>query len=193
MTRTRMSATARRHQLLDVARDVVAAEGFHAATIERVAREAGVTRTLIYRQFGDLPGMVAALVERETEVVLDGLLHALTPVPADLGPTDVAVATVRATLEATAAAPVSWRILLNPPEGGPPELHERISAGRALARAHVRHLLTDRIAVRLPDPDLSAHLVHLVGDELVRLHVNDPETYPVERILAQVRAMSMHP
>lgn len=188
-----MSATARRHQLLDIARDVVAAEGFHAVTIERVAREAGVTRTMIYRQFGDLPGMVSALVERETEVVLDGLLHALTPVAADLGPEEAAVATVRAMLEATAAAPVSWRILLNPPEGGPPALHERISMGRALARAHVRHLLTDRIAVRLPDPDLSAHLVHVVGDELVRLHVNDPETYPVERILAQVRAMSVRP
>lgn len=182
-----MSAEDRREQLLDVALDVVVAEGFYAATIERVAREAGVTRTLIYSQFGDLPGLVSALVERETGRAMEGLVDALAPMPEDLGFVEVGEALLRAMVDAVNRAPRSWAILLNPPEGGPPELHERIAAGRALARVHVQELLTGRLPDGVADPELAAHLHQLLGEELVRLHVRDPERYPLERMVRQIR------
>lgn len=187
MTRQRMSAESRRHMLLDIARDVVVAEGFHAATIDRVAREAGVTRTLIYAQFGDLPGMVSALVDRETAQAMIGLAEALAPMSAQLDFVEVSEALLRAMLHAVTLAPQAWRILLNPPEGGPPELHERIAAGRALARAHVQHLLTSRLPDGVADPELAAHLHQLAGEELVRLHMRDPKTYPVARLVRHIR------
>jgi hypothetical protein len=84
-------------------------------------------------------------------------------------------------------APDAWRILLNPPEGGPPELHERIAAGRALARAHVQHLLTSRLPDGVADPELAAHLHQLSGEEMVRLHMRDPKTYPVARLVRHIR------
>ncbi len=187
MTRQRLSAESRRHMLLDIARDVVVVEGFHAATIDRVAREAGVTRTLIYAQFGDLPGMVSALVDRETAQAMIGLTEALAPMSAELDFVEVSEALLRAMLHAIAVAPDAWRILLNPPEGGPPELHERIAAGRALARAHVHHLLTSRLPDGVADPELAAHLHQLSGEEMVRLHMRDPETYPVARLVGHIR------
>lgn len=182
-----MSAEDRREQLLDVALDVVVAEGFYAATIERVAREAGVTRTLIYNQFGDLPGLVSALVDRETGRAFKGLVDALAPMPADLDFVEVGETLLRATVAAVNRAPRSWAILLSPPEGGPPELHERIAAGRALARVHVQELLTSRLPDEVVDPELAAHLHQLLGEELVRLHVRDPERYPLARIVRQIR------
>src|SRR6266545_3074874 len=94
MTR-RMRSAERRAQLLDTARALVATQGFHAATIDRVAREAGVTRTLIYMQFGDLAGMVEALVERESAIVQDGLERALLRLPRNLSPVDAAIAAGR--------------------------------------------------------------------------------------------------
>ncbi|WP_405183513.1 TetR/AcrR family transcriptional regulator [Nocardia sp. NBC_01377] len=68
-----MSATDRRAQLLDIARDIVAAEGFAAVTIERVARSAPVARALVYQQFVDLSGLMTALLERESEIALAGI------------------------------------------------------------------------------------------------------------------------
>lgn len=182
-----MSAPARREQLLDVAVDLVVTEGFHAATIERVARAAGVTRTLIYTQFGDLAGLVSALVDRETGTAMEGLLEALAPMPDELDIVEVAESLLRAMVHAASIAPKSWQILLDPPEGGPPELHERIAAGRSLARAHVQQLLAERVSHTLADPELSAHLHQLAGEELVRLHRRDPGSYPLARVVRQVR------
>ncbi|WP_232839780.1 MULTISPECIES: TetR/AcrR family transcriptional regulator [Nocardia] len=71
--RRRMSAADRRAQLLDIARDIVAAEGFAAVTIERVARSAPVARALVYQQFVDLSGLMTALLERESEIALAGI------------------------------------------------------------------------------------------------------------------------
>lgn len=187
MQRRRMSAEERREQLLDVALDVAVAEGFHAVTIDRVARDAGVTRTLIYSQFGDLAGLVSALVDRETGSAMQGLAEALAPMPEQLDFIEVAEALLRAMVAAVEAAPRSWTILLNPPEGGPPELHERIAAGRALARVHVQELLTGRLPDEVADPELAAHLQQMLGEELVRLHVRDPERYPLPRMVRQIR------
>ena len=187
MQRRRMSAGDRREQLLDVALDVVMAEGFYAVSIDRVARDAGVTRTLIYSQFGDLAGLVSALVDRETGSAMAGLADALAPMPDELDFVGVGEALLRAMIGAVERAPRSWSILLNPPEGGPPELHERIAAGRALARVHVRELLTSRLPDEVADPELAAHLHQLLGEELVRLHVRDPERYPLDRMVRQIR------
>ncbi len=184
----RMSAADRREQLLDVALDVVVGEGFYAATIDRVARDAGVTRTLLYNQFGDLAGLVSALVDRETGSAMAGLADALAPLPDELDFVEVAEALLCAMVGAVERAPRSWAILLHPPEGGPPELHARIAAGRALARAYVQELLTSRLSADVADPELAAHLHQLLGEELVRLHVRDPERYPLDRVVRQVRS-----
>ena len=50
-----MSAEQRREQLLDVTKEIVGEQGFHAVSIEAVARRAGITRPVVYGHFGDLP------------------------------------------------------------------------------------------------------------------------------------------
>src|SRR4051794_20336372 len=49
----RMTAPQRREQLLDVTKEIVAEHGFHAVSIEAVAREAGISRPIVYGHFGD--------------------------------------------------------------------------------------------------------------------------------------------
>src|SRR5436305_14923562 len=61
----RMPAEERREQLLDMTKSIVERQGFHAVPIEAVAREAGVSRPIVYGHFKDLPGLLEALVERE--------------------------------------------------------------------------------------------------------------------------------
>ncbi len=59
----RMTAGERREQLLDAAKAIVVADGFHAVSIEAVARAAGITRPIVYGHFRDLGGLLEAYTE----------------------------------------------------------------------------------------------------------------------------------
>ena len=64
----------RREELLDAADLVVQRDGASASMLT-IAAEAGITKPVLYRHFGDKAGLHAALAERHTERML-GLLQA---------------------------------------------------------------------------------------------------------------------
>ncbi len=53
----RMTAEQRREQLLDVTKAIAVERGFHEISIEAVAKEAGISRPIVYGHFGDLAGL----------------------------------------------------------------------------------------------------------------------------------------
>ena len=186
MPATRMQAGQRREQLLDATKAIVARRGFHAVSIEAVAREAGITRPIVYGHFRDLAGLLEALVEREAARALSQLAAVL---PTDLGhqrdPRAALLAGLRGYLEAVRDDPGTWRLVLMPPEGAPHVLHDRIARGRAavveeLARAVGPGLGPGRAS---PDPELFAHTLSAISDQGARLLLTDPQRYPVERIV----------
>ena len=167
----RLSAEERREQLLDVTKRIVLAQGFHAVSIEAVAREAGISRPIVYGHFTDLPGLLEALVDREGARAL-AQLETVLPQP-DL------LEALRAYLEAVSADPDTWRLVLMPQEGAPRLLHDRISRGREAVVARLAAGL--RPSSDLPDPELSAHLMSAYADEAARLVLTG--RFPPERIL----------
>ncbi len=173
-TVTRMSAGARREQLLDAAKAVVADGGFHAVSIEAVARRAGITRPIVYRHFADLDALLDALVERETLRALGQLREFL--------PREDLISALEGYLAAVAGDPATWRLVLVPLEGAPGLLRERIAAGRAAVVAQ----LAGRVRGS-PDPELTARALSAVADEAARLLLEDPRRYPPERILAHAK------
>jgi AcrR family transcriptional regulator len=68
---------ARRQELLDAADRIVSRDG-PAASMVTIAREAGITKPVLYRHFGDKRGLYAALADRYTERLLDALREALS-------------------------------------------------------------------------------------------------------------------
>jgi AcrR family transcriptional regulator len=70
--------------LLDLAKALVAEQGFHGVSIEGVARRAGITRPIVYRHFGELAALLDALVERETLRALVQLSEVLPAHASDL-------------------------------------------------------------------------------------------------------------
>jgi AcrR family transcriptional regulator len=181
MPATRMQAGERREQLLDATKTIVAERGFHAVSIEAVAREAGITRPIVYGHFTDLPGLLEALVERETARALAQLV---TVLPTDLGhgdPRAALLAALRGYLEVVHDDPATWRLVLMPPEGAPPILHDLIAQGRAAVLEQLTRAVGPRLAS--PDPELFAHTLSAISDEGARLLLTDPERYPVERIV----------
>ena len=76
--RERLTPEARRTQILDRAARIVVEEGLSAVYLERLGRECGVSKGLIYNYFPSRNHLLAALLRREQEEVRDrGMARAL--------------------------------------------------------------------------------------------------------------------
>jgi AcrR family transcriptional regulator len=185
----RLTARERREQLLDATKEVVDRDGFHAVSIEAVAREAGITRPVVYGHFHDLSALLEALVQREGARALAQLSAVL---PARVGaddPGEALLTAFRGYLEAVRSDPVTWRLVLMPPEGAPDVLRDAIGAGRSAVLAQLAEAIRRgaRPERRSPDPELTARALSAVADEAARLVLTDPDAYPIERILLHAR------
>jgi AcrR family transcriptional regulator len=182
-----MPAVTRREHLLDAARDIALADGFAAVTIERAAAQADVSRTLIYQQFGDLAGLITALLDRESMIAMTGIQSVDRP---QSGHENHLAQIGRDILSYLHAAPTSWRLILSPHAGAFPELRGRIELGRAYARSvaarHIAHTVGHRI-----DPDsITMRTLLAAMEELGRLHLEEPEQYPDTVVLQHFRSLA---
>ena len=137
----RMRAEDRREQLLDVALRVARERGMQGLSVEAVAKEAGVTRPLVYTAFADLDGLLDALVDREEPLALADVQAAI---PADLAgadPDDLLVRGVTLFMEAVREHPDRWHLILLPPDGTPARLRARIEANRAAILGQLEELV----------------------------------------------------
>ena len=116
--------------------------GFHGVSIEAVSREAGVTRPIVYGHFGDLPGLLEALVDREEARARAQLVEVLPGPLAEGDPDETLLAALDAYLRAVQAEPDTWRLVLMPQEGAPQVLHDRIARGRAAVIAQLVESIT---------------------------------------------------
>jgi len=74
----RLTAEARRAQLIEVGREVFAERGYGATSVEEIAARAKVSKPILYDHFGGKEGLHAAVVERELEYILNSINEAVT-------------------------------------------------------------------------------------------------------------------
>jgi AcrR family transcriptional regulator len=188
-----MAPEDRREQLLDATLRLVTRLGFDAATIHAVAREAGVTRPVIYDHFSDLADLLHALVDREGERALEQLAAAIPVLEGDPDPDELLLSGLRVFFQAVLDSPARWRFVLSPAEGAPGFLRERIKRDRAAILVQLQPLIAWGLGRRGVPSGLEAELITrlLVStvEEAARLIMSDPETYPPERLIANTRAL----
>ncbi|WP_299537068.1 TetR family transcriptional regulator [uncultured Streptomyces sp.] len=113
--RQRTASEQRRRELLEAADRVVLRDG-PRASMNAIAAEAGITKPILYRHFGDKGGLYRALAQRHTDALLSALRAALDA-PAERR------ARVEATLDTYLAAiearPQVYRFLMHPSDGAP--------------------------------------------------------------------------
>jgi AcrR family transcriptional regulator len=183
----RLTGAERREQILDATRELARARGFHSISIDAVARAAGITRPIVYQHFGDLAGLLNALVDREGEraaAQLAGLL------PTDLtsgDPRRQLSGALRAFLEAVRADPTTWRLVLMPAEGTPEALRERFLRERQAVTAQLAAAVGPSFSLgpsgASPDPELTARVLQAISEELARLTLEEPERYSTDRLV----------
>ena len=76
--RIRLTPEVRREQILDEAAHLILAEGLHAVSMERLAREIGISKGLVYNYFPTRDALLTALLSREQSELRDrGMASAL--------------------------------------------------------------------------------------------------------------------
>ncbi len=189
----RLAPEERRRQLLDAALVVVEAEGFDGVSIEAIARRAGVTRPVVYDLFGDLDGLMLALIERETDCALGTLREILPADPAGHDPDELLVTCLREFLEAVRREPRTWRLVLVPPEGAPRALRARSTENRRRLAEQIAALLAwgleRRGGPRGLDHEVLARLLIASGEDAARVALAHPRRFSPARLAEAARAM----
>jgi AcrR family transcriptional regulator len=185
----------RREQLLDVTKRIVGELGLHGVSIDRVAREAGISRPIVYEHFSDLNGLLSALLDREGMRALGQLAEFMPRLPSEAAAVppvlDVLMAALTSYLEAVRADPITWRLVLMPPEGAPEFLRERIDSAREAVIAQLAELIEQAYSPaggqRSPDPELTASSMSALSDHWARLMLTQPKRFSIERLTVHAR------
>ena len=77
----RLPRAERREQLLDAALTLIAEHGFGGLSMEAVAREAEIAKTVVYDAFANQEVLLTALLEREQERVFSTIADAVPTCP----------------------------------------------------------------------------------------------------------------
>jgi AcrR family transcriptional regulator len=182
----RLPREQRREQLLDAAMTVLGGCQLHELSMEAVAEAAGVGKPVLYTVFRTRAELVSALLRREHQ---RGVAQVRAALPDDLtvlGPTGAYAATISAFLRVVLENPARWRLILTVPDSAPREYRDDLRRARSSILAQAEELAKAGIALdpRLTDldPVLLGHTMLSFADMLGRLAVNDPETYPRQRL-----------
>jgi AcrR family transcriptional regulator len=166
---------------------VLAGCQLHELSMEAVAEAAGVGKPVLYTAFSTRTELVSALLRREHQRGLEQILAGMPDDPTEPGPTGAYAATVSAFLRVVLENPARWRLILTVPESAPREYRDDLRRARSAILAQTEQLAKAGIALdpRLADldPVLLGHTM-LLAEMLGRLAVNDPQTYPRERLEA---------
>jgi AcrR family transcriptional regulator len=100
----------RRPQVLDAALDLAAQHGLAGVTVAAISSQLGVSRPVVYDCYPGRGEILAALLDRETEVALGRLLAILPPLKTG-SVEQLFVDGFRSLLDDVRSRPASWRII----------------------------------------------------------------------------------
>jgi len=182
----RLPPELRRQQLLDVVTQIVLDEGFGAVSIDRVARDADIARTVVYAQFGNLEGLLNALIDRASSRAVGQVSAVIPELPVTRDPDVLLVDAIRAFTTLVRDHPRLWRLVLFPVEGAPTLVRDRITEGRAAVFALLVPLVEWGVRERGGpdgiDTELLARGLLTMGEDAARIIVADPERFTPDRI-----------
>lgn len=173
-----------RERIIETGRRIVCAEGWGAVNMSRLAKEVGVSRPVLYKEFANKHDLAEVVIRQEVDTFLVGIAESLATHPGEVvaGLREAVEFTLRTGADNTLLkAVLSGRdapdtallpVLMTETE---PVLGRAIDAVTAMVRA--------QYDLDIPDPELAS-----ITETLVRLalsHLFQP-TGPIERAVDQI-------
>ena len=168
-----MPAVDTRGRILDAAFDAIAVFGIARLSLEDVARRAGLSRQTLYRYFRTKDDVVAAVILREEESLLD-LVTAAGATHRDLR--EALEASILATLVAAREHPLLGRLLETEPERVLPFLMSDEAPVLSAATPAVAELLVARL------PSVGKARARRTADAVTRLIVSWVVNPPADKV-----------
>ena len=183
----RLPRAQRREQVLDAALRLLGTKGFAAASMEGIAREADIAKTVVYDAFGTREDLLHALFVREQERSLADVAVAMPTPPVSGQPLDVLVEALTGWLEAVRRNPDRWRLILLPADGTPPAFRAAVDRNRGQLLRQIEPLVAwglQRLGLPDLDPELAAHMLLGTSENAARLTLTQPRRFPPARVAA---------
>lgn len=182
----------RREQLLDAAMEIIGREGYRRITMDSIAREANVTRPVVYGVFTNLADLLGSLLDRQQGRALNQLFDALNVDSRELGPDDFIAVTVQRLMSQVTHDQATWRPILLAPQGTPSEVWVRIDQSRERVRERFATLLeTYRplLSESGLDPQIVSHALLAIAEHFGRLLLDRPDEIDADKLVATIQAI----
>lgn len=183
----RLPIEERREQLLDAALAVIVRDGYDGVSIDAIAREAGVTRPVVYGAFDGLGALLTSLLDRQQVRAFGRLLQALPDDPDLADPTGFVSEAIHSLVSMIREDPDMWRPILLPPSGVPAVVVERIERDRQQIRELFETLIAGVAKEKggpAFDSELYSHAILATVEHFGRLLLQDPDRFDPERMVA---------
>lgn len=175
----------RREQLLDAALRLIDEHGLGAFSIEAVAREADLAKSVLYATFKTGENLLRALIDRELERALLDIAAAIPTAPYE-SPDEMLSSSLLSILHSVRARPQTWRLFVLPADGMPPAARENVARHRAQLHDQVRPLIEwglDRLKASHVDAEVMTQMLIACFEQAARMTLTDPERFTPERLL----------
>jgi AcrR family transcriptional regulator len=158
--RRRMRAPERRAQLLDVARKLFGSAGYHQVSMDAVAREAGVTKPILYDHFPSKHQLYLALLDEDL-TTLRGRVRAALEAPT--GNRERIRASFRAYFDFVDEHAEGFRLLMQETVGAEDEFRTHVGSFRAEILSEVADLIERESKVALGRERAATVSLALIG------------------------------
>lgn len=182
----------RREQLLDAALTIIVRDGYDAISIDAIAREAGVTRPVVYGAYDGLRPLLEALLDRQQARALAQLAEALPAAPDLTDPDRLVAETARRLIDVVRGDPLTWRPILFAPLGMPEQVQARIESDRNDFLTQITGLLEVGLALRggpRIDAEVAAHAILAVLEHFGRILLAEPDKFATERLVGTLTTL----
>ena len=187
----RVPADVRREQLLDAAIAVIVRDGYDGVSIDAIAREAGVTRPVVYGIFDGLGPLLFALLDRQEARALSQLRDAVADGTSVLtAPEEFLAGAASRMIDVITGDPETWRPILLAPRGTPEPVRARIERDRDEVRRQIAQFIELGLAVRGGggvDVEVVSHAVLAVLEHFGRTLLEEPDRFDPDRLVAAIR------
>ncbi len=183
----RLPREERREQLLDAALRLIAERGFGGLSMEGVAREAEIAKTVVYDAFANQEELLGAFLAREQKRVFAAITEAVPTLPLSGEPADILAAAFRSALESVRDHPDTWRLILLPADGMPPAVRDEVNRHRERLVRQVEPMAAwgvEVLGLGDLDPELVAHILIGAAEDAARMTLTHPDRFPPERLAA---------
>ncbi|MGW4241898.1 TetR/AcrR family transcriptional regulator [Nocardia sp. NPDC004722] len=184
-----MAPEQRQQQILDSTLRLVLRDGYGAATMQAIAREAGVTRPVVYEFYPDRDELLLDLISREAEKALSVAVGLMPGVLSGQNLEPLIEQSLTSFLTVVSESPDTWRLIFMPPAGAPETLRSFLETSRTAVLEQIRtnfSLLPPPLGGGDGDAELLA-LIALAGSEAAaRAMLADPDRFPAQRFSAAV-------